>query len=579
MTARQFRLNVQSQLPSFLARMDAPAPFHHALSGVRLSGHDQLILRGIHTARDLVRPPYQGNKIERARNRVPVTYPGPVCDDNMDAAWHWHVPHNAKAARLLLLSSLKDTNWHPLKPLYWNHCPVGKASVWQNQLNIRDCVRVFTTSRSILAPRYGAKNLRNSFYDPPQKSTPTTLGIMEGPVLNEVIRVYTDGSALHNGSPDCIAMAAWVLHTGGSNLCHVTGLPASNNTAEIVAIVLALSSWPQANLRIYTDSRFALRLVKGGLLCLENHGWIDVPWVSFPPGALPLSLLLLLKFLLFLLRCHQGSLSFEWVKAHQGDPLNEKVDKLAKLALHSTNTVDLRDFAPPPGWIDSGMTLAGTPLKVLTRGIVKDSSWPPLSKARCKDFLSHWSHYVATRFLTPLDAGVAFPHLWSLNVPPRLKELLWKETTGSLPLGASWFGPMDLGRICLCGSVLSLHHVWSGCRHHNISHLLLTLACHIESISYPYHDLPTTRITSWGHPWFPLLALKELENSRIVGKKAAKHLKASRPEREWAIGSYLWLLWTNKMNEVHSSHLIAPAHLAPALKSSLDTPPDQRWLC
>jgi len=84
---------------------------------------------------------------------------------------------------------------------------------------------------------------------------------------------------------------------------------------------------------------------------------------------------------------------------------------------------------------------------------------------------------------------------------------------------------------------------------------------------------------AWSHPWYPLLALRELESAWRVSKKEAKRLRASRPEREWAIGSYLWLVWTNKMREVHGEGYAPPRKLRKALRAALTTAPDLQPVC
>jgi len=246
-----------------------------------------------------------------------------------------------------------------------------------------------------------------------------------------------------------------------------------------------------------------------------------------------------------------SSLTFSWVKVHDNNTYNNKVDKEAKKALHSHSTVTLSDFIPPPGWVNMSLVLAGTPLAMITRAVVQDNSRPPLTESRCLPFLLSWNTYISCRFSLEMDAGLNAHRVWSLTLPPKLKELLWKEMTGSLPLGALWYGAMDLGRLCSCRAELSLLHIWTGCHHHHVTPLLDTLSRHVAALC-PLHPSHTEDLRSWGHPWFPLLVLKELENKRFVGKTRAKSLKASRADREWAIGSYLWLIWTNKMNEIHS---------------------------
>jgi len=74
-----------------------------------------------------------------------------------------------------------------------------------------------------------------------------------------------------------------------------------------------------------------------------------------------------------------------------------------------------------------------------------------------------------------LDAGLHAPRVWKLNIPTRLRELLWKDITRSLPIGATWFGTMERGRTCSCGAELTLLHVWTSCETHDLTPLLQTL--------------------------------------------------------------------------------------------------------
>jgi len=301
---------------------------------------------------------------------------------------------------------------------------------------------------------------------------------------------------------------------------------------------------------------------------MENNGWLDLPWVAFPPSCPPLTMSSLLKHLLYLAQAHQGMLSTMWVKAHAGHHLNKVADKAAKAALTSTNSIDLPSLRTPPGWVDTAPSLGGKSLVSLTRCIIRDCTTPPLSEPRCAPFLTEWATHMLGMSGLTLDARLHAPHVWKLNVPPRLRKLLWKDMTGSLPIGHSWHGNMEQGRTCQCSTTLSLTHVWTGCRLHALLPLIHELQSHLPA--------PPGWAPPWGHPWFPLLALKELESTCLVGKKEAKRLKANRPDREWVIGSYLWLVWTNKMREVHSEGYAPPRKLRKALQAMLATPPNLR---
>jgi len=447
--------------------------------------------------------------------------------------------------------------------------------VWQDQADIKDCLRAYTNYRSNLSPRYapiGPRSTRNSNYPVLPSLLSPARDVAHGPILNRVVHVYTDGSAMNNDSPaECVSAVAWISDSGASEQRRITSMPSSNNVAEIIAVSMAIQAWQLTNLHIHTDSKIALGLLEGGLLELERNGWVDTPWTAFPPRNPPQSLRNALRHLLHLVRAHQGSLSVTWVKAHTGHPLNEAADEAAKSALTSNKTEHLPAIRAQPGWTDHAPALGGTPLDMLTRQVIRHRTDPPLSGAKCTPFLEAWSACLLEMTGIALDAGLHAPRVWKLNIPTRLRELLWKDMTRSLPIGATWFGPLERGRTCSCGAELTLLHIWTSCATHDLTPLLQTLRDRLPA-------LPPAA-PAWTHPWYPLLALRELENVRRVGKKAVKELRKSRPEREWAIGLYLWLLWTNRMKEVHGEGYAPPWRLRAALEAVLDTLPDLCRVC
>ena len=63
---------------------------------------------------------------------------------------------------------------------------------------------------------------------------------------------------------------------------------------------------------------------------------------------------------------------------------------------------------------------------------------------------------------------------------------------------------MEHGHTCSCSTEMTLTHIWSSCRSHNLTPLLQELQDHLPA-------LPDSA-PAWSHPWYPLLALKELES-------------------------------------------------------------------
>jgi len=156
---------------------------------------------------------------------------------------------------------------------------------------------------------------------------------------------------------------------------------------------------------------------------------------------------------------------------------------------------------------------------MLTKSIVRDGTTPPFSEDKCTPFLTNWTTHLRNMTGITLDTSLHAPRMWKLNIPTHLRELLWKDITRSLPIRATWFSNMERGHTCSCGTEMTLTHVWSSCRSHNLAPLLQELWDHLPA-------LPDSAPV-WTHPWYPLLALWELESARQVGKKVAKELQKS----------------------------------------------------
>jgi len=180
-----------------------------------------------------------------------------------------------------------------------------------------------------------------------------------------------------------------------------------------------------------------------------------------------------------------------------------------------------------------------------------------------------------------LDPGNYVKEVWRLTIPEGMKEVLWKEMNGALVLGHRYFGQgherSDMGRVCPCGLELTLGHILIGCDAYRLQPLLEVLLAALGAL-HPSSSFKTLTPDAWGtSPWYPLLALKSLEELAypiVKGrKKILKGLKKSRRQREWIIGNYYWALWKWRMKEIHdTSFNFVPANCATLLQSTLAIP-------
>ncbi len=142
------------------------------------------------------------------------------------------------------------------------------------------------------------------------------------------LKVYTDGGSLGNPGPGGYGV---VILDGNkrrelSDGCNHT----TNNRMEITAAIVALESLrTPSEVILYTDSRYLADAVNLGWA----KRWKANHWKrNGREKALNADLW---KKLLPL--CEKHSVTFKWVKAHAGNPENERCDFLAKQAAQRKN--------------------------------------------------------------------------------------------------------------------------------------------------------------------------------------------------------------------------------------------------
>ena len=140
-----------------------------------------------------------------------------------------------------------------------------------------------------------------------------------------MITIYTDGSCLTN--PGSGGWAAIINENNKKKIISGNEKNTTNNRMELLAPINALreiKSGPK--IKIYTDSQY----VKNGITEWINT-WLNNDWKTSKKDDVKnkdlwIELYNLTKFL---------DIQWIWVKAHDGNPLNEEVDLLAKRAANS----------------------------------------------------------------------------------------------------------------------------------------------------------------------------------------------------------------------------------------------------
>lgn len=137
--------------------------------------------------------------------------------------------------------------------------------------------------------------------------------------INQNYTIYADGSCRNNpgrgGYAYIILEKGKIIKKGSKSYKHTT-----NNRMELIAVIEALKTLPpNSNAEIYLDSKYVVNAI--------NERWLTRWTTKNFQGVKNQDLW---KQILNFTRTHK--LTFNWVKAHNGDKYNELCDKMARKA-------------------------------------------------------------------------------------------------------------------------------------------------------------------------------------------------------------------------------------------------------
>ena len=137
-----------------------------------------------------------------------------------------------------------------------------------------------------------------------------------------MIKIYTDGSCIEN--PGRGGWAAIILDDGKKIEIKGNKENATNNQMELLAPIQALKKIPKGSkVQIFTDSKYVKSGITEWIHNWKKNGWKTAGKQEVKNKELWLELDLL---------NNEFEISWNWVKAHSTDKLNNEVDSLAKSA-------------------------------------------------------------------------------------------------------------------------------------------------------------------------------------------------------------------------------------------------------
>ena len=142
------------------------------------------------------------------------------------------------------------------------------------------------------------------------------------------MKLYTDGSCL--GNPGTGGWAAICVTDGDSVFFRVAGgdTHTTNNIMELTAVIRGLERYGGGPVKIYTDSKYVMDGITKWIKGWKRNGWKTSTGSDVKNKCLWEQLdALVTEFV-----------TFEWVKAHNGDRWNEEVDTLARKMATTLNS-------------------------------------------------------------------------------------------------------------------------------------------------------------------------------------------------------------------------------------------------
>ena len=137
-----------------------------------------------------------------------------------------------------------------------------------------------------------------------------------------MIKIYTDGSCLEN--PGNGGWAAIIIDDGKKTQIKGSKKNTTNNQMELLAPIQALKKVPKGSIiEIFTDSKYVKSGITEWIHNWKKNGWKTADKQPVKNKELWEELDLL---------ANEFEISWNWVKAHSTDELNNEVDLIAREA-------------------------------------------------------------------------------------------------------------------------------------------------------------------------------------------------------------------------------------------------------
>lgn len=153
-------------------------------------------------------------------------------------------------------------------------------------------------------------------------------------------RIHTDGSCHPNPGPGAWAAIIRGPHKSYRKIMSGGELRSTNNRMEMLAVIESLDATNPnpTGITLISDSEYVIRGITQWITGWKKRGWKtadggDVKnkelWERMDKAV-----------------ARHGNVTFEWVRGHTGNPLNEECDKIAKKTRQAMVALNIAEYYP-----------------------------------------------------------------------------------------------------------------------------------------------------------------------------------------------------------------------------------------
>ena len=284
----------------------------------------------------------------------------------------------------------------------------------------------------------------------------TTTAPQTNTELTTETTVFTDGACINNGRENASAgSGVWYANDDPRNRSvRVPHEEQSNQTGELYAILLAVRNHPtNEDLRIVSDSRYAIDGLTKHLKHWEDRGWIDVKHND------------LFQSITAWLRWRNAKTKFKWVKGHNGTRGNEEADKLAGEGALKPPQMEPDALKHPQNQLARGAKLCKLEQRDFYK-VLRDRKRIPTRKRTERNVGIVQACAQAT-----FDTNPTTERVWLAtrhkDLTRKTRDFLWKSTQNAYKIGEYWLpieGYEQRGTCPICNEQEDMEHILTTCK-------------------------------------------------------------------------------------------------------------------